>query len=66
MVSVTAEEDDLWSTLPESVLANQNEQIHYLQNRLIDMKEQADELNKEGGQLVFVSTSYVQKVTRHF
>ena len=55
---VTEEEDDLWSSLPQSELASQNEQLQYLQNKLSGMKEQTQELNSQGPQLVFVSTKY--------
>ena len=55
-LAVTAEEDDLWSTLPEAVLANQNEQLQYLQDKLTAMRAQMGELGKRGPQLVFVST----------
>ena len=55
---VTEEEDDLWSSLPQPELASQNEQLQYLQNKLSGMKEQTQELNSQGPQLVFVSTNY--------
>ena len=56
---MTEEEDDLWSSLPQSVLASQNEQLQYLQNKLSGMKEQTQDLNSQGPQLVFVSTKYL-------
>ena len=59
MFAVTEEEDDLWSTLPDSVLANQNQQIQSLHRRLTTMREKAEALNTEGEQLVFVSSYFL-------
>ena len=57
---MTAEEDDLWCTIiesaPHSQAANDNEQIALLQSKLAEVRSQMEELGKEGGQLVFVST----------
>ena len=56
LYTVTAEEDELWSSLPESVL-KQTEQLKYVHNKLENNTKQLEDLSTQGAQLVFVSVT---------
>ena len=56
MFAVTADEDELWSSLPDPDLVEQDERLHYLHNKLACVHDHIADLNSEGPQLEFVST----------
>ena len=45
--SVTEEEDDLWSSLPDTVLATQHETMRYLQSRWAATSERLAQLDRD-------------------
>ena len=53
--TVTAEEDELWCSVPLQELTEEDDRLRYLQDKLTCVNELITEVNQDGPQLEFVS-----------